>query len=103
MANFQEICHRNCALGYVGRIFKLRKIEFRGLEGQFDFKNANFMGLIPKIGYFRPILTSRFCLGIFALLYIGGILELKKLDFRGLKCQSDVKKVNFRGLIAKIG
>ena len=43
------------------------------------------------------------CHWIFALWYTGGILELKKLDFRGLKCQSDVKKVNFRGLIAKIG
>ena len=41
--------------------------------------------------------------GILALTYIERILELKKLDFRGLKCQSDVKKVNFRGLIANIG
>ena len=40
--------------------------------------------------------------GILALMYTGRILEFKKLDFRGLKCQSDVKKVNFRGLIAKI-
>ena len=59
MAHFQGICHENCALGYVGGIFKLRKLEFRGLEGQFDVKNANFRGLIHKIGYFRPILTSR--------------------------------------------
>ena len=44
-----------------------------------------------------------FCHGIFALRYTGGILDLKKIDFRDLKCQSDVKKVNFRGLIAKIG
>ena len=44
-----------------------------------------------------------FCHGIFALRYTGRILELKKLDFRGLKCQSDVKKVNFRGLIVKTG
>ena len=46
-------------------------------------------------------------LGIFhgncALRYVGGVLEVKKLDFRGLKCQFDVKKVNFRGLTAKSG
>ena len=44
-----------------------------------------------------------FCYRIFALRYTGGILELKKLDFRGLICQSDVRKVIFRGVIAKIG
>ena len=31
------------------------------------------------------------------------VLELKEVDFRGLKGQFDVKKANFRGLIAKIG
>ena len=43
------------------------------------------------------------CHGNCDLSYVGGVLEFIKLDFRGLKCQSDVKKVNFRGLIAKIG
>ena len=38
-----------------------------------------------------------------ALKYVGGILELRKLDFLGLKGQFDVKKVNFRGLTAIIG
>ena len=103
MAHFQGLCHGSCALGYIGGIFKLRKLEFRGLKCQFDVKNANLRVLIPKIGYFRPILTSRthpwpiimgFAMG-FALWYTGGILELKKLDFRGLKCQSDVKKGQF--------
>ena len=41
--------------------------------------------------------------GNWALRYIGGVIELKKLDFRGLKGHFNVKKVNFRGLIAKIG
>ena len=36
------------------------------------------------------------------LRYVGGVLEFKKLDFMGLKCQLDVKNANFRGLIAKI-
>ena len=36
----------------------LRKINFRGLKGQFDVKKANFRGLISKIGYLMPILTS---------------------------------------------
>ena len=34
--------------------------------------------------------------------YVGGILEHRKLEFRGLKGQFDDKKANFRGLIAKI-
>ena len=38
-----------------------------------------------------------------ALRYIGRVLELIKLGFRGLKGQFDVKKTNFRGPIAKIG
>ena len=37
-----------------------------------------------------------------ALRYVGGVLELSKLDFRGVKFQINVKKDNFRGLIAKI-
>ena len=36
-----------------------RKIDFRGLIGQFDVKMANFRGLIAKIGHLRPILISR--------------------------------------------
>ena len=36
-------------------------------------------------------------------MYVGGVLEFKKLGLRGLKGQFDVKKANFRGLIAKIG
>ena len=43
------------------------------------------------------------CRGNCALRRVGGVLELIKLDFRGLKGQFDVKKANFRGLIAKIG
>ena len=43
------------------------------------------------------------CHGNCALMYVGGVLEFKKLGFRGLKGQFDVKKANFRDLIAKIG
>ena len=38
-----------------------------------------------------------------ALSYVEGVLEFTKLDFSGLKGRFDVKKANFRGLIAKIG
>ena len=38
-----------------------------------------------------------------ALRYFGGVLELSKLLFRRLIGQFDVKKANFRGLIAKFG
>ena len=37
------------------------------------------------------------------LKHIGGILELRKLDFRRLKGQFDVKKANLRTLKAKNG
>ena len=37
-----------------------------------------------------------------ALSYVRGFLVLTKLNFGGLKGQFDVKKANFRGLIAKI-
>ena len=36
-----------------------------------------------------------------ALRYIGKFLQLIKLDFRSLIGQIDVKKADFRGLIAK--
>ena len=42
------------------------------------------------------------CHGKFDLKYVGGFLEFRKLDFRGFKGQFDVKKANFRGLIAEI-
>ena len=41
--------------------------------------------------------------GNYALKYVGGVLEVRKLDFRDFKGQFDVKKANFRGLIVKIG
>ena len=44
-----------------------------------------------------------FCHGNCAIRYIGGVLELGKLDFRGLKGQIDVKKADIMGLIAKVG
>ena len=31
---------------------------------------------------------------------VGGVLEFRKLGFRGLKGKFDVKKANFRGLIS---
>ena len=39
----------------------------------------------------------------FDLRYVGGLLKFRKLDFGSLRGQFDVKKANFRGLIAKIG
>ena len=38
-----------------------------------------------------------------ALRYVGWVIEVTKLDFRGLIGKFDVKMGNFRGLIAKIG
>ena len=50
MARFLGICHGNCDLRYVGEVLEFRKLDFRGLIGQFDVKMANFRGLIAKIG-----------------------------------------------------
>ena len=51
MANFHGIRLGNCALKYVGVVLELRKLDFRGFEGQSDVKKANFRGLIAKIGH----------------------------------------------------
>ena len=59
MAHFHRLRHGNCALRFVGGILEHRKLDFRGLKGQFDVKKANFRGLIAKIGHLRPILASR--------------------------------------------
>ena len=42
MAHFHDLCHRNCTLNYIKGILELRKLDFGGLEGQFDVKKANF-------------------------------------------------------------
>ena len=59
---------------------------------------AYFGFLNPLMGHFYGI-----CHENCSLRYVGGILELMKLEIRGLNSQFDVKKANFRGLIAKIG
>ena len=59
MAHFHGIGHGNCAVRNVGGVLELRKLDFRGLKGQFDVKKANFRGLIAKIGHYRPILATR--------------------------------------------
>ena len=59
MAHFHGLCNGNCDLKHIKGILQFRKIDFRGLKGQFVVKKANFRGLKAKIGYLRPILTSR--------------------------------------------
>ena len=58
MAHFHILCHGNCALGYVGHIPELRKLDFRRLKCQFGEEKSNFRGLIAKISHYRPILAS---------------------------------------------
>ena len=59
MTSFHGLGHGNRVLRYVGGFPELRELDFRGLKGQFNVKKANIRGLIAKIGYLRPILTSR--------------------------------------------
>ena len=70
-------------------------------------KKANFRGLIAKIACLRTILASikqamnhfhELYHGNCTLRYIGGVLELRNINFRSLKGQFDVKKAHFRGL-----
>ena len=55
MDYFLGIFHGNCNLRNVGGVLEFRKLDFRGLKGQFDVKKANFRGLIAKIGYYWTI------------------------------------------------
>ena len=70
-------------------IFELRKVNFGGLNGQFNVKK----GLLAKIdlfgaylGFENPLAT--YFLDLFdincALMYVGGIYDHRKLDFGGL-------------------
>ena len=59
MIHFHGICHGEFDPRYVGGFLEFRKLDFRGLKGQFDVKKANFRGLIAKIGNYRPNLASR--------------------------------------------
>ena len=59
MTHFHRMFHGNCALKYIGGILELRKIGFGGFKGQFNVKNANFRGLIAKIGHYMAILASK--------------------------------------------
>ena len=59
MAHFHELCHRVFALRYIRGIPEVRKLDFRGFKAQFDFKKANFRGLIAKIGCLRHDLAFR--------------------------------------------
>ena len=74
MTHIHGLCHGNCALRYVGGILELRKLDFRGLKGQFDVKKANFRGLIAKIGHYMPILATRTHLRPIFMEYVIGIV-----------------------------
>ena len=71
MAYFLGIFHGNCDLNIFGGVVEFRKLDFRGLKGQFDVKKANFRGLIAKIGHYRPILAIRPPTAHFHVLYRG--------------------------------
>ena len=74
MAHFHGLCHGKCALRYVAGILEHRKLDFRGLKGQFDVKKANFRGLIAKIGHYMAILASRTLLWPIFMVYAMGIV-----------------------------
>ena len=74
MAHFHGICHGNCALRYVGGSLVLRKLNFRGLKGQFGVKKANFRGLIAKIGHLIAIFPSTSHLLNFVMNYVMEIM-----------------------------
>ena len=59
MAHFHVVCHGNYVLMYVGGVFEFRKLDFRGLKGQFDVKMPNVGAQKAKIGDLGRILASR--------------------------------------------
>ena len=65
-----------------------------GLKDQFNAKKANFRRLIAKIGHYSHILAFIIHLLSIFIEYVEEFLEFKKLDFRGLKGQFDVKMAN---------
>ena len=58
----------------------LRKLDFRGLKGQFDVKKANFRELIAKIGHYRPISASKLHLWPIFIEYAMKIVTLGMLE-----------------------
>ena len=80
MTHFHGLCHGKCALSYVEGILKQRKLDFRGLKGQFDVKKANFMGLIAKIGGYRHIFATKTPLWPVFLEYAMGIVPQGMLE-----------------------
>ena len=74
MVYLNRLCHRYCAVRYAGGFLELRKLDFRGLKGQFDFKKAKFRGLVAKIGLLRLILTFRTHLWLIFMDFAMGIV-----------------------------
>ena len=74
MIHFHGICHGKFDLRHVGGFLEFKKLDFRGLKAQFDTKQANFRGLIAKIGHYRPILASRSHLWPIFMDYVIGIV-----------------------------
>ena len=74
MAHCHGLGHGNCVPRYVGGVPELRKLDFRGLKGQFNVKNANFRGLISKIGHYMTILTTRADVWLIFMWYAMGIV-----------------------------
>ena len=80
MTYFHGICHGSCALRYVGGVLMLRKLNFRGLKGQFGVKKDNFRRLIAKFGHYRLILATRIHLWLIFMKYVIEIGSLSMLE-----------------------
>ena len=49
MAHFDGLGHGNCVLRFVKKVLVLRKLDFKGLKGQFNVKKANFRGQTSRV------------------------------------------------------
>ena len=74
MTHFHGKYRENCVLINVGAVLEFRKLDFKGLKGQLDFKKASFRGLIPKIGQYWPLLATRTRLWHIFMEYAMGIV-----------------------------
>ena len=67
-------------LRYFRGFLESRKLDFRGLNGQFDVKKTNFGGLITKIGHLKPMLASTTHLWYIFMNYAVGIVPQGMLE-----------------------
>ena len=111
MTHFHDLYHKTCAMQYMKENLSSTN-EILGASSDNLMSKRAILGFEQlKIGYLKRVFVFQnqpltyfhdLCYWNGTVRYVLGVLDLTKLDFGGLNSQFDVKKANFRGLIAKI-